>query len=206
MNKKESKYFNTALKMDEALITLLEKKDFDYITIKEICEQAGVNRSTFYLHYENTMDLLQETTRYILDKHFSYYQIDEKNFPHSLENCKQQDLLFISREYICPYLTFVRENRRIFKIALKNFHVMRLDDVYNKLFQRVFDPLLARFSVPQKNRSYMMRFYLSGITAIVMEWLNGNCREELDQIADIIMECVMGDRSMHRISDENMHP
>ena len=52
----------------------------------------------------------------------------------------------------------------------------------------------------------MMRFYLSGITAIVMEWLNGNCREELDQIADIIMECVMGDRSMHRISDENMHP
>ena len=205
MNKKESKYFNTAIKMDEALITLLEKKDFDYITIKEICEQAGVNRSTFYLHYENIMDLLQETTRYIMDKHFSYYQIDEKNLPYGLENCKQQDLLFISHKYIVPYLTFVRENRRVFKIALKNFHIMRLDDVYARLFQRVFDPLLARFSVPQKNRSYMMRFYLSGITAIVMEWLNGNCHEELEQIADIIMECVMSDRSIHRIADENMH-
>ena len=34
-----------------------------YITVKEICEKAGVNRSTFYLHYENTTDLLQETTR-----------------------------------------------------------------------------------------------------------------------------------------------
>ena len=50
MNKNESKYFSTAIKMDEALIALLEKKDFSYITVKEICEKAGVNRSTFYLH------------------------------------------------------------------------------------------------------------------------------------------------------------
>ena len=63
MNKNESKYFNTAIKMDEALISLLEKKEFEYITIKEICIEAGVNRSTFYLHYENTSDLLKETTR-----------------------------------------------------------------------------------------------------------------------------------------------
>ena len=61
MNKNESKYFNTAVKMDEALISLLEKKDFEYITIKEICEKAGVNRSTFYLHYETIDDLLFET-------------------------------------------------------------------------------------------------------------------------------------------------
>ena len=43
MNKNESKYFNTAIKMDEALIALLEKKDFEYITIKEICDTAEVN-------------------------------------------------------------------------------------------------------------------------------------------------------------------
>ena len=41
MNKNESKYFNTAIKMDEALITLLEKKEFEYISIKEICNVAG---------------------------------------------------------------------------------------------------------------------------------------------------------------------
>ena len=60
MNKSESKYFNTAAKMDEALISLLEKKDFEYITVKEICVLAGVNRSTFYLHNETTRDLLIE--------------------------------------------------------------------------------------------------------------------------------------------------
>ena len=67
MNKNESKYFNTAVRMDEALIALLEKKEFSYITVKEICDTAGVNRSTFYLHYENTSDLLKETTAYVLD-------------------------------------------------------------------------------------------------------------------------------------------
>ena len=58
MNKKESKFFSTAARMDEALIEILEKKDFEFITVKEICNRAGVNRSTFYLHYENTYDLL----------------------------------------------------------------------------------------------------------------------------------------------------
>ena len=48
MNKSESKYYNTAVLMDEALLLLLETKDFDFITIKEICKKAGVNRSTFY--------------------------------------------------------------------------------------------------------------------------------------------------------------
>ena len=52
-NKHESKYFNTALLMHQALIILLETKDYNYITVKEICQKAGVNRSTFYLHYIN---------------------------------------------------------------------------------------------------------------------------------------------------------
>ena len=60
MNKNESKYFNTAILFDEALIYLLENKDIEYITIKEICNKAGVNRSTFYLHYENKFYLKEK--------------------------------------------------------------------------------------------------------------------------------------------------
>ena len=44
MTRSESKYFVTATKMDEAFLRLLEKKDISYITVKEICETAGVNR------------------------------------------------------------------------------------------------------------------------------------------------------------------
>lgn len=68
MNKHESKYFNTAILMDEALINLLNKKNIEYISIKEICDAAGVNRSTFYLHYESINDLVNETMDYINKK------------------------------------------------------------------------------------------------------------------------------------------
>ena len=60
--------------MDEAFLTLLAKKDFEYITIKEICEVAGVNRSTFYLHYETMSDLLSTATVY-------YSKIDLISWP-----------------------------------------------------------------------------------------------------------------------------
>lgn len=65
MNKSESKYFNTARIIDQALIELLAMKEIEYITVKEICEKAGVNRSTFYLHYETIGDLLSETIEYV---------------------------------------------------------------------------------------------------------------------------------------------
>lgn len=57
MNKQESKYQYTASLMDEAFLLLLEQKEYDTITVKEICQKAGVNRSTFYLHYETMNDL-----------------------------------------------------------------------------------------------------------------------------------------------------
>ena len=68
MTKSESKYFHTAVRMDEALLSLLSEKDFEYITVKDICTRAGVNRSTFYLHYENTADLLAEAAAMIHDR------------------------------------------------------------------------------------------------------------------------------------------
>ena len=191
MNKNESKYFNTAKKMDEALISLLEKKDFEYITIKEICENAGVNRSTFYLHYENTVDLLNETTRYIVDKHLEYYQIDKQKISLRFENCKQEELLFITDEYLKPYLTFIKENKRIFKVAIKQFNALNLDEVYGKMFEYVFDPILARFHVPQKERRYIMKFYLTGVFAIVMEWLSDDCRDSMEDVIKIICDCVI---------------
>ena len=60
-------YKNSEISLEEALLEL-KKKPFEYITVSEICKTAGVNRSTFYLHYENLGDLLDETTRYLINK------------------------------------------------------------------------------------------------------------------------------------------
>ena len=197
MNKNESKYFNTAVRMDEALITLLEKKDFEYITIKEICDTAGVNRSTFYLHYENTSDLLKETTRYIVDKHLAYYEIDKKCISLQYETRKLEELLFITNEYLMPYLTFIKENQRIFKVSIKQFYSLNMDEVYGRMFEHIFNPILERFNVSKKERAYVMKFYLTGVFAIVMEWLDNNCSDDMETVIKVITDCVMGERNIN---------
>ena len=195
MNKNESKYFNTAVKMDEALITLLEKKDFEYITIKEICDTAGVNRSTFYLHYDNTYDLLKETTSYVIDKHLAYYNVDKKRVSLQFEACKREELLFITDEYLLPYLTFIKDNQRLFKVTMKQFHLMGMNEVYGKMFDHVFSPILDRFCIPKTERAYVIKFYLNGIFAVIVEWLDRNCSDEIAIVTKIITDCVLSDRS-----------
>lgn len=183
--------------MDEALIALLEKKDLEYITVKEICDTAGVNRSTFYLHYENTSDLLKETTRYIIDRHLAYYGIDKGRISLQFEECRREELLFITDEYLVPYLTFIKDNQRLFKVSIKQFHTMNMDGVYSKMFEHIFSPILARFHIPEKERAYVMRFYLTGVFAIIMEWLDKNCSDSMETVIRIITDCVMGERNIN---------
>lgn len=192
MNKNESKYFNTAVKMNKALLELLEKKDFEYITIKEICALAEVNRSTFYLHYENTSDLLKETTQYITDSFLSYFSVEKQSISLKFEKSDLKDLVFITPEYLSPYLTFIKENQRVFKTSIKQFGSMDFNGVYKKMLKYIFNPILERFDFPENSRPYILKFYLTGITAIVMEWLENDCSEEIDNIIKIIIDCVVG--------------
>ena len=156
---------------------------------------AGVNRSTFYLHYANTSDLLEETTRYMIDKHLSYYEIDKECISLQFEKCKREELLFITDEYLTPYLTFVRDNQRLFKVSIKQFRSMHMDEVYGKMFAHIFSPILDRFCVPEAERAYVMKFYLTGVFAVIMQWLERNCSDEIEMVIKIITECVMGERN-----------
>ena len=195
MNKSESKYFNTAIKMDKALLALLEKKDFEYITIKEICAKAEVNRSTFYLHYENTRDLLTECTRYVMDGFLSYFPQASESFTKSLKGTNHSELIFIKPEYLTPYLTYIRDNKRLFKTMLKHIGTMALEKSYDKMFKYIFDPILARFDYPKEEREYVMKFYLTGITAVSMEWIANDCKEEIERMVGIIRKCIFGNEN-----------
>lgn len=103
MNKSESKYFNTALRMDEALIALLEEKDLEYITVKELCERAGVNRSTFYLHYETISDLVNEAVETVNRRFLSYFPHREVDVLEGMDRRAKEELIFIGQEHLLPY-------------------------------------------------------------------------------------------------------
>ena len=190
MNKSESKYFNTALRMDEALLALLEKKDLEYITVKELCHQAGVNRSTFYLHYETIADLVDETLEMINQRFLSYFPQQEEEALGNMGSREQEDLVLVTWEYLLPYLRFIRDNKKVYRAAFRNPGSMQAHTRYGELKQHILGPVLERFEIPAARRPYYMAYYVEGIIAIVKEWLHQDCADEVETIADIIESCV----------------
>lgn len=191
MNKSESKYFATAAKMDEAFLALLEKKDFAYITVKEICATAGVNRSTFYLHYETIGDLLAESMEHMNRQFLDYMAHDSEAFMAKLHTCPMEELYLLTPEYLTPYLNYIKEHRRLFRTATENAAVLGLNSSYNRMFRHVFTPILERYGVPQQDRAYLMAFYIQGLMAILAEWLKGDCADSIEHILAIIRRCIM---------------
>lgn len=189
MNKSESKYFNTATRMDEAFLQLLSQKDYEYITVKEICAASGVNRSTFYLHYETINDLLLETVEYIngvFQSYFSHIEIDQDSFL----SAPKADLVFIRPEFLTPWLTFIREKKVIYRTVLKEFNSLQIGSSMYKTIYKTILVVLERYGIAEKKREYMIVFYLEGINAIVKEWLRRNCQDNIEDIIDVIVECV----------------
>ncbi len=190
MNKSESKYYNTAVKMDEALLTLLNKKSFDYITVKDICEIAGVNRSTFYLHYENTVDLLDETVEHIGNKFHSYF-VDATIDVNKINSIPLEELYLITPKYLIPWLQFIKDNKKLFSTFFKRSKTLKVVESYEQIYEDVLSPILSRFYINKKDQSYVMMFYIEGIIGLVKEWIRNECSLDIDEIARLIMSCIM---------------
>lgn len=194
MNRAESKYFNTAAKMDEAFIDLLTEKDFQYITVKEICQRAGVHRSTFYLHYETMEDLLDESLRYVNETFMKQFESGSVSIVSRIRECKADELYLVTPEYLTPYLQFIKEHKILFQTVVNQPGVFSLDEIYASMFQHVFDPILERFHVPEERRQYMMAFYIHGLMAVISEWLENGCAEPVGRMIEVIEHCVMDGR------------
>ena len=187
MNKSESKYFNTACIMDEALLRLLEKKDFEYITVKEICNTACVNRSTFYLHYETVGDLLEETIEFVNKKFSDSFTSKAEDL--AINTTPKEKLLFLTPEYIVPYLTFVKENKRIYKTICDKPQVFNVEKVFRRMYKNMFEPIMDRFGAAEESKPYVFEFYTKGVLAIILKWVELGCAESVEFITDLIVGC-----------------
>lgn len=192
MKKSESKYFHTALRMDQAFLELLEKKDLEYMTVKEICEAAGVNRSTFYLHYDTMGDLLAESVRYMNEQFLEQMKMRADVFVSRIQECSLDELYLVTPEYLTPYLAYIARNKRLFRTALKKSGSLGLDKTYSRMMRHIFIPILERFQIGECHRNYMMAFYIHGLMAIISEWLENNCADPISQVSAIMEQCVMG--------------
>ena len=185
MNKNESKYFNTPKKMNDALITLLETKEFEYISIKEICHIANVNRSTFYLHYSNMNDLLEETIK-SLNLSFNSHFNSRENENTIISKDNLEDLLLINDDNLIPYLNFIKENKNIYKVLKNHPQLFNANKTYEQMFRKLFVPIMNRFGLDEKWHKYLMDFYISGLTSIVLDWVYDDCKIPVQEVSDFI--------------------
>lgn len=190
MNKNESKYFSTGSRMIDAFITILEHKEFEYITIKEICSLAKVNRSTFYLHFSNTSDLLEESI-YRLNESFNKHLVTENKKFNINETKDLKSLFFINDKFLIPYLNFVKENKNIYKALKGNPRLFNVTATYDNLNKNLFSPILTRFNIEEKWHKYILDFYITGLSSIIFNWIDGDCLYEIDEIANLIKELIV---------------
>lgn len=190
MNRFETKYSNSARAMDEALIYLLNDKDYNYITIKEICKKAGVNRSTFYLHYENIDDLLKESVDWMINDFFSYFDNTKANLPLDIKTKTTNELFLISKTYLIPYLTYIKEHKKVMTAIIMRPEILSIDLNYTKLYKHVLAPILDKFNVDIEDRNYIVKFYIEGIMAIVQLWIKCNFKESIDHICNLIIQLI----------------
>lgn len=175
--------------MDEALIYLLSKKDFELITIKEICVKAGVNRSTFYLHYETIDDLLSECIEYANKSFYDKYQEENISFIN-VETSSLEELVLINKKYLYPYLEFVRDNKNLFKVAYMHKGLLNVDKAYSLLFNELLNPILEKFGFNREDNEYIIEYYVNGTMALIMRWVGNDCKESIEKIIELILICV----------------
>lgn len=180
--------------MDQAFLTLLEKKDIEYITVKEICEAAGVNRSTFYLHYETIGDLLAESVQYMNEQFLEHMKLRTEGFVSRIQECPLDELYLVTPTFLTPYLEYITKNKRLFRTTLKNSNSLDLNKTYSRMMEHVFIPILERFQITEADQNYILAFYIHGLMAIISEWLKNDCTDSISHVSAIMEQCVMRGR------------
>lgn len=191
MNRSEAKFQNTAKKMGSALMTLLDSMEFADISIMDICKAAGINRSTFYAHYDNTYELLRDTYNGIIGNFLDECDFDNPVDLSNMRNLTTDELNFITPQYLMPYLKYIRKHKKLFKIYGENAHVFEVNKTDDYMIDNLFVPIYAKHGVTDKKLIYyMQKFFLKGIDAIINEWVRNDCEDDVTFICEIIIYCI----------------
>ncbi|MGT2887277.1 TetR/AcrR family transcriptional regulator [Streptococcus didelphis] len=176
MNKRhtETKYYLTL-----ALVSLLSEKDFEAITISDLAKRAGINRGTFYLHYK--------------DKYQMIDQIKEESLEHIFKILDQQAIYTDTRALLIAVLTLFQGNfsfvQALSKSSYVNFKQTLKDFIFRVLLSiKDYQTIVSKqYGIPYE---YALEVYLSSIESIISYWVANGGKESPEQLSDIILKTV----------------
>ncbi|MGN0467996.1 MAG: TetR/AcrR family transcriptional regulator C-terminal domain-containing protein [Acutalibacteraceae bacterium] len=177
MKKKENQRITlTKRLLKESLICLMSEKNIQRITVSELCENAGINRSTFYNHYGCPADVLTEIETEVIE------ELDQLWKKEMLQN----DWSLNRRtEALCSYL---RDNRDLAKLLFRNsdtdcefasllFQASHVQEAYSHVFSDFEDP---------ESRNLLITFLINGTYHMIRQWLLEDIQKTPKEIADMV--------------------
>ncbi len=149
--------------LKESLLEMLRTSDLHKISIKELCDFANVNRSTFYRYYESQYDLLKEIGN---DFIATIMKIVDNT-----ETTLKEKLMDIAR--FCKY------NNEISELIMKHNNLfISLEKTFYHVLEKEFD---------LSDNEYYSNFIFYGTGAAIKAWIAKPERENADELSDKIL-------------------
>jgi AcrR family transcriptional regulator len=146
------------------------------ITVKELCENAAVNRTTFYTHFEDIYDLMNEVQEDLKEEILQYIKA---NMPGSTEN---------RRDALIKYLRLMREKQKIY---FRLVDVKGPDGLREQTWRASKEIFLGKSSgnaVADLKDEFLLAYKTYGITAIIERWMLMDAPIPESDLADLLLE------------------
>ena len=164
---------STKIAISNSLENLLKHKHFSAITVKDIVQDCGLTRTTFYRHFIDINDLVSWIYRYNVDKIIKEYDIN-----HWTANVEAISLFIYSKKdflrAVCEYY-----GQNSFMSFLYDYSIEYLVGMLNKEGVAIDEEL-----------SNAIRFYVNGAVYTDYLWIINNFKETPSQITKIICDNV----------------
>lgn len=160
----------------EAMLKLLKTRSIQDITVRELCDMAGVNRTTFYNHYDGTYEVLGE-----IEENFLLQLADEDKFSNGQLDLERHI------ERLCEKL---RENAEVALLLLTNNADPNFSTKLVKLQScgTVWNKTVSSYSPAEYE--LLAQFINGGAFAMVCHWLESGCQQTPKQIAALMTKVI----------------
>lgn len=160
--------------LKNALMDLLsEKGSVTKISVRELCERADLNRSTFYAHYSEPKELLEEVEAELLDATREHLQKigAENNIG--------------AHRYLLSFLIYIKENDKPFRTLLIDAGD---PEFRSKFMQQSIIQFVENLDIafPKEQEQYIYSYILNGSTGVIIQWMRSDYSIDENALVDLL--------------------
>lgn len=176
LKKEDRRVRRTKKLLTQALTELLQKKQVNEITVKELTDLADMNRGTFYMYYKDIFDMLEK----IEDELFQKLDVIAQSHEHGDPTQQVKPILL-------DLFRFIEENQEMCRVLLSpNGDMNFLHRLYEAIRERSLEIWKDQMgSLDEKEFDYRYSFVIFGCAGMIRAWVNRNCQETDMQMAEL---------------------